>query len=178
MTSAPRPPHPGAPFPDISVPKLGGGELALGKPERAGDWRLLVVYRGKHCPLCHRYLAGLQELAARAEEIGVALAAVSGDPEPKARAFVDETGVTFPVGYDLSLEQMQALGLYVSDPRSPQETDRPFPEPAVFVVNGDGAVQILDLSNAPFARPDLAALLNGIAFVREKDYPIRGRRLP
>ena len=33
---------------------------------------------------------------------------------------------------------MQALGLYVSTPRSPQETDRPFAEPGLFLINPDG----------------------------------------
>ncbi|MFD0391286.1 hypothetical protein ACFQ4K_31090 [Tistrella bauzanensis] len=69
---------------------------------------------------------------------------------------------------------MRGLGLYVSAPRSAQETDRPFAEPGVFVINPDGAVQIVDISNAPFARPDLAALLRGISFVQAKSYPIRG----
>jgi hypothetical protein len=62
----------------------------------------------------------------------------------------------------------------VSTPRSAQETDQPFPEPGLFVVNGDGKIQIVDISNAPFARPDLATLLGGIKFVRANDYPIRG----
>ena len=34
--------------------------------------------------------------------------------------------------------QMLALGLYVSEPRSEEETDRPFAEPGVFVINADG----------------------------------------
>ena len=41
-------------------------------------------------------------------------------------------------------------------------------------VNADGNIQILDISNAPFARPDLEGLLKGIKFVRDNDYPIRG----
>jgi hypothetical protein len=45
----------------------------------------------------------------------------------------------------------------------------------LFVLNAQGEVQIVDLSNAPFARPDLKALLKGIQFVMSKDYPIRGR---
>ena len=32
----------------------------------------------------------------------------------------------FPVGYDLSLDQMRKLGLYISTPRSEKETDRRF----------------------------------------------------
>ncbi len=70
---------------------------------------------------------------------------------------------------------MRELGLYVSDPRSPQETDRPFAEPGLFVINTAGLVQIVDISNAPFARPELKSLLQGIRFVMAKDYPIRGR---
>jgi hypothetical protein len=85
-----------------------------------------------------------------------------------------EQDLSLTVGYDLSIAQMQDLGLYVSDPRSPLETDQPFAEPGVFVVNADGNIQILDISNAPFARPDLEGLLKGIKFVRDNDYPIRG----
>jgi hypothetical protein len=99
---------------------------------------------------------------------------VSGDPKDKAREMAQEQDLSLTIGYDMSIAQMRELGLYVSDPRSPQETDQPFAEPGVFVVNGDGNIQILDISNAPFARPDLEGLLNGIKFVRDNDYPIRG----
>jgi hypothetical protein len=69
---------------------------------------------------------------------------------------------------------MQALGLYVSNLRSADETDRPFPEPGLLVVNSEGKVQIIDISNAPFARPDLNSILKGVKFIQEKRYPIRG----
>ncbi|SDW89890.1 Peroxiredoxin [Albimonas donghaensis] len=167
---------PGSAFPDVSVPRLGGGTLALGRPapDSGRDWAMLVVYRGKHCPICARYLKTLETLLPRLHGLGVDVATVSADPLDKAEAFAADNALTLPVGHDLSPEQMAALGLWISDPRSPQETDRPFPEPAVFVTNAEGRVQILDISNAPFARPDLESLTNGIAFVREKGYPIRG----
>jgi len=69
---------------------------------------------------------------------------------------------------------MRTLGLYVSDPRSPQETDRPFAEPGLFLVNPHGNAQIIDVSNAPFARPDLQMILNGVKTIIEKSYPVRG----
>jgi len=69
---------------------------------------------------------------------------------------------------------MRLLGLYISSPRSADETDRNFGEPATFVINPQGEIQIVDISNAPFSRPELAGLLRGIRFVTEKDYPIRG----
>lgn len=161
----------GAPFPDITLPRVGGGEIA---PARVDGWRMLVVYRGKHCPLCKRYLTTLDGLREDFAKQQVEVMAVSADPEAKAAAEVKEQGWSIPIGYDLSMEQMRTLGLYVSSPRSPEETDRPFAEPAVFVINPQGAIQVVDVSNAPFARPDLSALLAGLTFVRDKDYPIRG----
>ena len=161
-------------FPKMDVAKLGGGTRTLGNPQEGRDWQLVVVYRGLHCPICKKYLAQLEKLQSQFHEIGVDVIAVSGDPEEKAKSMVEEDNLTLPIGYDMSLAQMADLGLYISDPRSPQETDRPFAEPATFVINEEGKLQIIDISNAPFARPDLEGLLNGLKFIRDKGYPVRG----
>ena len=105
---------------------------------------------------------------------GVAVVAVSADTKEKAATDVAEFGWRFPVGYGLTPDQMRTLGLYISEPRSPQETDRPFAEPGLFAVNPDGGMQIVDISNAPFARPDLALVLRGIRMAIDKNYPVRG----
>jgi peroxiredoxin len=168
-------PKSGERLPDITVPQLGGGEVRLGLPVDDHDWQMVVVYRGKHCPICKTYLAELNRLAPEFAKLDVGIIAVSSDPEDRARGFTDEIGVSFPVGYDLTVEQMHSLGLYVSEPRSEKETDRPFAEPGLFVINADGLLQVVDISNAPFARPDLAGLAKGLKFIRDNDYPIRGR---
>lgn len=167
---------PGTPLPEIRVAMLAGEDRTLGVPANGHDWQLIVVYRGLHCPICKSYLKELDELSPRFEELGLDVIAISADSAMQARAFADETGVSVPLGHGLNVGDMEALGLYVSDPRSPEETDHPFAEPALFVVNGDGHLQIVDISNAPFARPDLQKLAKGIGFIREKDYPIRGTR--
>ena len=161
----------GAPMPALALPKVGGGEVSVGGD---GKWRMVVVYRGRHCPLCKKYFARLEELKDGYAEAGVEIVAISCDPGEKAAADVEEFGWTFPVGYDLSIGDARALGLYISEPRSPQETDRPFAEPGIFVVNPEGRLHIVDISNAPFSRPDLANLLGGIKFIQSKRYPIRG----
>ena len=161
-------------FPQTQVSALGGGQVTLGVPRGDHDWQLVVVYRGLHCPICKTYLTKLQEFEADFNALGVDVVVVSGDPEEKARTMAQEKDLDLTVGYDLSLAQMDALGLYISDPRSPQETDRPFAEPGLFVINAEGTIQIIDVSNAPFARPDLQGIVNGIKFVRSNDYPIRG----
>jgi peroxiredoxin len=151
-------------FPEIALPSVGGGKVTLGKPKNGHDWQMVVVYRGKHCPLCVGYLEKLEALKQQFFDIGVDLLVVSGDPQAKAE-----------VGYDLSIADMKKLGLYISHPR-PQETDRPFAEPGIFVINQDGKLQVTDISNAPFSRPDLEVCVSGLKFIRDpaNNYPIRG----
>lgn len=162
----------GAPFPQMFWPTVEGGKLDLAS---GTGWRLLVVYRGKHCPLCKGYLKTLNDLSSEFETAGIAVSVLSADPLEKAQADVAKYGWKFPVGHDLTPNQMRVLGLYISEPLSGQETDRPFAEPGLFVINPDGRAQIIDISNAPFVRPDLKALLGGLQFVIARDYPVRGQ---
>lgn len=164
-------PKPGAAMPAITLKTLTGEEVTTGG---SGGWRLLVVYRGKHCPLCKSYLGRLEEVRGLYDALDTEILLVSGDPKEKAEFCQQEWGIALPLAYDLSVEQMRALGLYVSEPRSPQETDRPFAEPGVFLINPEGKIQVVDISNAPFARPDLEALSKGLAFIQKNDYPVRG----
>jgi peroxiredoxin len=161
----------GAEFPRLTLAQAGGGEIKVGG---TGGWQLLVVYRGKHCPVCRRYLKVMNDLLDEFRANKVEVAVVSGDPKEKAETEVGEEGWRFPVGYDLTPEQMRALGLYISTPRSEQETDRPFPEPGLFLVTPDNKAQIIDISNAPWSRPDLNAILGGVKMIQERSYPIRG----
>ena len=76
--------------------------------------------------------------------------------------------------YGMNTPTMQRLGLYISEPVSARQTDHRFPAPALLVINPEGILQIVDVANAPFARPDLDLLLKGLRFVIEKRYPTRG----
>ena len=49
----------GGAVPAIAVPKVGGGEIAIGN---TGARQIVVVYRGKHCPICRSDLKGLDGL--------------------------------------------------------------------------------------------------------------------
>jgi peroxiredoxin len=161
----------GAEFPSLSVAKVGGGELEVGG---SGRWRMLVVYRGKHCPICRRYLKTLDGLLDDYTSADVDVLVVSADSKEKAEAQVAEEGWRFPTGYGLTTEQMSKLGLYISNPLGPEETDRPFAEPGLFIVNPEGRAQVIDISNAPFTRPDLSQVLVGLKGAREKKRPPRG----
>lgn len=166
----------GQTFPDITTAKLGGGKIHLPTASKGYDWRMVIVYRGQHCPICTDYLITLNDLSPEFNAIGIDVIAVSADSSEKAEAHIGKVNPNFDVGYGLTVEQMQQLGLYISNPRSAEESDLPFAEPALLVINEKGEIQIIDVSNAPFARPELKMILMGLKFIRnpKNNYPIRG----
>ncbi|MEM9012833.1 MAG: redoxin domain-containing protein [Pseudomonadota bacterium] len=173
-TVAPRERFPAAaPIPALSFPLVGGGDASIGGAR--DRWTLLVVYRGRHCPKCKTYLDKLEAMQAEWEAAGFDILTVSADPADRAEADVQEFGWTFPVAHSMAERDMRALGLYVSDPLSPEETDRRFAEPGIFCIRPDGRAQIVAISNGPAARPDLADLLAGMKFTIETGREPRGQ---
>ncbi|WP_374972317.1 redoxin domain-containing protein [Spongiibacter marinus] len=168
----------GMPFPSIHVTAEDQTTRDITAPQNGCDWMMIVVYRGKHCPLCTRYLNSLEEVRETLKNSGVDIAAVSADSPEQLAAHKAELKVNFPLYTGLSVEQMQALGLYISDPRSAQETDHPFAEPGIFVINAEGQLHVADISNNPFVRPEISTLVSGLRWIRDPDnnYPVRGKR--
>ena len=169
-------PSAGEQLPQFSVNTPSGEKLSLGG--NTNGWQLLIVYRGKHCGRCKPYLNQVESMQKRWNDAGFKVVAVSADTSVKAAADIAEYGWSFPVGCDLDEPAMHSLGLYVSDPLTPDETDRRFAEPTVFCLRPDGTVQIAPISSGPSARPDLEALLDGMIFTIENEKPARGMAQP
>ena len=75
---------------------LQGGRVEVGAP--TGRWSMVVVYRGKHDPLCLTYLAALQQLMPEFEELSCDVVAVSADTRGKACSFVRRQPPLPPAG--------------------------------------------------------------------------------
>ena len=164
-------PDVGKPVPEMTFAKVGGGNVTVGGLR--DRWSLLVVYRGKHCPRCKKYLNKFNAMLAEWDAI-MDVVVVSADTEDKANADVAEFGWSFDLGYGLSEAQMHALGLYVSDPLYEAETTTRFAEPGTFAIRQNGELMLVDISNGPAARPDLEELLDGMRFNIINDWPVRG----
>jgi len=165
-------PKVGYPISTLTFPNIdGSGDITVGKPK--DRWTILIVYRGKHCPRCKKYLNKLNAMLDQWTAV-LDVVVVSGDPKEKAEADLAEFGWNFTMGYGLTEAQMQSLGLYISDPISEAETDRRFAEPGAFVLKSDGSLMLVDISNGPAARPDLEELLDGVTFNITNDRPTRG----
>lgn len=160
-------------FPTILLPTLGDKEIMLGRPPQ-GQWQMLVIYRGLHCPICKKYLSQLNEMKADFDKMNVQIVAASTDPREKAQEFASNLGLDFEVAYDLDIEQARALGLYISTSLDSAETDWPFAEPGLFFLRPDGGLHFAEVSSAPFCRPDLEMIKMGIGVIKEKNYPPRG----
>ncbi len=164
-------PRVGEPLQHMTLPLVGGGNVEIGAPRER--WTMLFVYRGTHCPRCKRFLNKLNAaLDAWSETLDVVVA--SADAEAAALADKAEHGWRFDLCHSLEESQMRALGLYVSDPLTPDETDHRFAEPGAFGIRPDGSLMLVDISNGPAARPDLEELLDGMQFNIANDRPVRG----
>ena len=168
--------HAGTRFPQVHATLLNGEKVIISQPDNDKDWKLVIVYRGRHCPLCTKYLNELEHHIQALHDSGVHVIAVSGDSKEQLTDHMEKLNVSFPIAYGLTEEQMRELGLYISTPRSKEETNHNFSEPGLFVINQDGDIQIVDISNNPFVRPGLPELVSGIQWIRnpENNYPIRG----
>jgi hypothetical protein len=157
----------GADFPALSLPKVGGGEIKLRvRPPVGGCWWSTAASTARSASaISRRSTVCSTNIALLAWKWRWRRAIPRTRRRPKQPK---------RVGASRSLTISALLGLYISNPRSPQETDRPFSEPGLFLVNPEGKAQIIDIGNSPWSRPDLANILNGVKIIQERNYPIRG----
>lgn len=160
--------------PDLDLPLTirARFQLSAQTPE---NFTMLVFYRGKHCPVCKKYL---EEIGSRLDEItehGLSPFAISMDSSERAQVAGEDwaTG-DLPLAYDLSEKQAREWGLYISEKRPDSDEPEKFSEPGLFLIRPDGTLFFAQVQSAPFTRPSLDELLEGMEMVTKQDYPARG----
>ncbi|MGB3167475.1 MAG: peroxiredoxin-like family protein [Alteraurantiacibacter sp.] len=165
---------PGDTAPEIELPLTIDARFHLSK-QKPEAFTMLVFYRGKHCPICKRYL---EEIGGRLEDFtqrGVNVFAISMDSEERAMV-VDEEWQThdLPLVYDMPEELARQYGLYISRKREGSEEPDTFSEPGLFLIRPDGTVYFAQMQSGPFTRPPLDELIKGLGIIAKNDYPPRG----
>lgn len=160
--------------PDLDLPLTIQARFEL-SAQTPDHFTMLVFYRGKHCPVCKKYL---EEIGSRLDEItghGISPFAISMDSEERSMV-VDEEWKTgdLPLAYDLSQNQACEWGLYISEKREDSDEPDVFSEPGLFLIRPDGTLYFAQVQSGPFTRPSLDDLLKAVKFVIENDYPARG----
>ena len=62
--------HAGTEFQALTVIDINGVPVDISKPTGDADWQMVVVYRGRHCPLCTKFLNALTGYRQRLLDIG------------------------------------------------------------------------------------------------------------
>lgn len=167
---------PGQEVPSLDLPLTIGAQYDLAK-QRPENFTLVAFYRGSHCPICRSYLEEMGGKVAALSEHGVNPVAVSMDPKERAM-IVDsewETG-DLPLAYAMEEDKAREWGLYISQAREGSDEPDVFSEPGLFLVRPDGTLYMAQVQSAPFTRPSLDQLIEGIEIALEQDYPARGSR--
>jgi peroxiredoxin len=122
--------------PDFVLPDHRGGQFHLHGSSRTGPI-VIVFYRGHWCPYCRRYLAKLQANHGRLVQQGVALVAISPEPQQTSCGLAVELGIEFPLLSDTSGEVIDRYNT-----RSGFSAGRILlPHASLFIVGGDGALR-------------------------------------
>lgn len=164
---------PGRPFPYISLETLNGDTRRL-DAVGARYMRIIDVYRGYHCPRCESHLRELSASLESFHKLDVDVVAISCDPKQRAEMAKADWGLAnIDIGYGMTVEQAQTLGLFISEAISEKETRR-FAEPGIFFVTSDGSLYGSIVTSFPFARPQVADLIEVVSIAKNRQYPPRG----
>lgn len=167
---------PGNKVPALTLPLTNNTQYDLAKQD-SDNFKLVIFYRGKHCPICKMYL---EELAGKLDEFtkrGISVVAVSMDSKDRAMVVHNEweTG-DVPIAYDMAEDVAREWGLFLSEKIPDSSEPDVFAEPGLFITRPDGELYFSSVQNAPFTRPSLEQLLQGLDFVMKAGYPTRGTR--
>jgi peroxiredoxin len=137
--------HPGDTFPELTLTLTGDRRLDL--PEAlAGDFGVILFFRGAWCPYCNAQLRAFERAGERLADAGARVVALSVDDEETTAKLVEEHGLTFPVGHSADARQLARLtGAFVND-------DPLYVQSTGFVLDPDGRVIVSVYSSGAIGR--------------------------
>ena len=152
--------NPGDPFPRLTISTTDGQALTL--PDAfAGDFGVVLFYRGSWCPYCNAQLRAFERSGQALADAGIRVAALSVDDKEATAALVARHKLTFPVGYDADAPAVAALtGAFVNpNPVYLQSTG--------FVLDPAGKVIVSVYSSGPIGRLVPDDVLGLVRYLRE-----------
>ena len=164
---------PGEKAPNLSFKTLNGSTWSL-QYNLLNEMNIIIFYRGLHCPVCKEYLVSIQNQLDDYSDANASVTVVSMDSEEKAKKTQFDWGLyKLNIGYNLSLDDAKKWGLFISKSIKDTESDI-FCEPGLFVIKKDGSIYMVNISNMPWARPDLLTFPANLKFAQDNKYPVRG----
>jgi peroxiredoxin len=151
---------PGDSFPALTLTPPGGPALPL--PDAlAGDFGVVLFFRGAWCPYCNAQLRAFQRASDSFAQTGIKVAALSVDDEPTTAELIAKHGLTFPVGHSADAAAVAGLtGAFVNpDPVFLQSTG--------FVLDPAGKVVVSVYSSGAIGRLVPEDVVGLVRYLRE-----------
>jgi peroxiredoxin len=156
--------NPGDPFPRLTISTTDGQTLTI--PDAlAGDFGVVLFYRGAWCPYCNAQLRAFERAGQALADAGIRVVALSVDDKETTAALVAKHKLTFPVGYGAVAPDVAALtGAFVNpDPVYLQSTG--------FVLNPAGNVVVSVYSSGAIGRLVPDDVVGMVRYLREHSAP-------
>ena len=151
---------PGDPFPKLTISTTDGQTVAI-PDDLAGDFAVVLFYRGSWCPYCNAQLRAFERAGEALADAGVRVVALSVDDKETTTALVEKPKLSFPVGYGADAAAIAALtGAFVNpDPMYLQSTG--------FVLDPAGNVVVSVYSSGAIGRLVPDDVVGLVRYVRE-----------
>jgi len=152
--------NPGDPFPRLTISTTDDQTLTI--PDAfAGDFGVVLFYRGAWCPYCNAQLRAFQQAGDSLAAAGIKVAALSVDDEPATAELIAKHGLTFPVGHGADARAIAGLtGAFVNpDPVYLQSTG--------FVLGPAGRVVVSVYSSGAIGRLVPEDVIGMVRYLRE-----------
>lgn len=132
-------------FPELTVPRVGGGAVTL-PGDLTGGFGVVLVYRGAWCPYCNAQLAAFHRAQEALAEAGISVVALSVDDEATSAALVNKLHLEFAVGHSADADAVaETIGAFTNDePKYLQSTG--------FVLTPEGRVVTAVYSSGAIGR--------------------------
>ena len=152
--------NPGDQFPPLTIDTTDGQTLPL-PGAFAGDFGVVLFYRGSWCPYCNAQLRAFERSGHGLAEAGIRVAALSVDDKQTTAALVAKLNLTFPVGYGAVAPAVASLtGAFVNpEPTYLQSTG--------FVLNPAANVVVSVYSSGAIGRLVPEDVIGLVRYLRE-----------
>jgi peroxiredoxin len=152
---------PGDRFPSITITPVDAEPIDL--PDAlAGQFAVILFYRGSWCPYCNGQLRAFQLATDKLNGLDVKVVAVSVDDEATTRELIAKHGLAFPVAHSADAAAVAAAtGAFVNP-------DPVYLQPTGFVLAPNGTVIVSVYSSGAIGRlvpEDVAGL---VTYLRSK----------
>jgi peroxiredoxin len=127
----------------------------------AGDFAVVLFYRGAWCPYCNAQLRAFQRSAQALAGAGIRVAALSVDDETATAELAAKHSLTFPVGYGADAPAVAALTGAFANP------DPVFLQSTGFVLDPAGNVVVSVYSSGAIGRLVPADVIGLVSYLRE-----------